>query len=151
MQAIKQRDAWLIFAATLTVVFDLFVIVAYAVTVVWFIYAVWICVRKLRGSPVDKLSLLICCLIPVVIYSTDLIIQNQVNRDLQILSQNRNWINAKNLNELLDANKSITWITRTRLLVFGYENNMPVIKARAFPAYVLKYNLQTGMLSKYDW
>ena len=138
-------------AALTSVIFDALLMVIYAASIGWIFFAAWRCVQRLRGRPIDLFTLVISLSVPLLVYLADFAVQAQVDRDMRELSQSQSWVNAKELKDILVADSSVTWLTRTRLMRFGHEGSTPVVMARGFPGYILKYNLEKGTMSKYPW
>lgn len=151
MRSINRQQGWLVAVALASVIFDALLMVIYAASIGWILFAVWRCAQRLSGRTVDPFTLIISVSVPLLVNLVDFAVQEQVDRDMRALSQSRSWVNAKVLTDLLATDSSITWITRTRVGMIGFEGTTPVAMGRGFPGYVLKYNLENGAKSKYPW
>lgn len=151
MLSISRRRGWLVLAALASVIFDALLMVIYAASIGWILFAFWRCVQRLRGRMIDPFTLIVSISVPLLVNLVDFAVQEQVDRDMRALSQSRSWVNAKVLTDLLAADSSVTWITRTRVGMIGFEGTAPVAMARGFPGYIVKYNLDNGTKLKYPW
>lgn len=147
----KIRWVWLAVLAIASIAFDALLAVIYAASIVWIFTSAWLGVKALRKKPYCRTTFVVALLVPLSVYGINALVQEQVDKDIRSISESRNWTGAKGLRELLARHSNVTWITKTRLLSYGQENDMPVIKALGFPGYILRYNLENGSMTKYPW
>ncbi len=151
MLSIGRRQSWLAAGALASVIFDALLMVIYAASIGWIFFAVWRCVQRLRGRPVDLFALIVSLSVPLLVNLVDFVVQQQVDRDMRALSQSKRWVDAKSLSDLLATDGTVTWITRTRVTTIGFEGSTPVARGRGFPGYILKYDLENGAKLQYPW